>query len=401
MITREIAAGVHVFSIDDRTTALFEGLWPIRNEGITYNSYLIRDAKNVLIDLTPESSTTSLLDAVAKLVDLQKIDYVVVNHMEPDHTAALKTLIRIAPKLQVLCTPTATPMLRSFYGITQGIKEVEDGEELSIGSRKLVFHHTPLLHWPETMVTYEPEKKILFCTDVFGGYGAQPEVLFDDETNDLEFYVRESLRYYSNVIAKFSSQVAKMVARLRKLPVSIVAPGHGLLWRKNPSRIIDLYAKWADYAKGSGDVGVTLLYASMYGNTAEAMSSVLRGIGSESLPVNVFDVAQASLSHILPSLWTNAGVVIGSPTYEGNLFPSVLHVLTDAGNKNYLNKKVAFFGSWAWSSGALREARKLVEPWNWQIVDTFEFEGTARDEVLERAFTFGASFARQLRASRR
>ena len=397
MITREIADRIHAFAVDDRTTALFEGLWPIRDVGITYNSYLVRGKKNVLIDLTNEASSGSLFDTIATIVDPASIDYVVVNHMEPDHTAALKTLMRIAPKVEIICTPSATPMLASFYGITKGIREVQDGEELDIGGRRLAFHHTPLVHWPETMVTYEPAAKVLFSADIFGGYGSQPEVLFDDESADIDFYLRESLRYYTNIIAKFSPQVARMVEKLRKLPLALIAPGHGLLWRKEPQRIVDNYAKWAGYAKGNNELAVTLLYASMYGNTAQAMNAVVRGLGSESVPSVVFDVAHSHLSHILPSLWTNAGVIIGSPTYEGNLFPSILHLLTDAGNKNITNKKVAFFGSWSWSSGALREAKKLVEPWGWEIVDTLEFEGAANKEAIEQAFQLGASFARHLK----
>lgn len=397
MITRQISDNIYALSVDDRATSLFEGLWPISNEGVTYNSYLIRDKKNVVVDLTREFKSDTLLDALARVVELRKIDYIVVNHMEPDHTGALKTLTRIAPEAEIICTPVATPMLESYYGIHSHIREVDDGAKLSIGERELSFHHIPLVHWPETMVTYDSTGGVLFSCDVFGGYGATTEVLFDDEHKDLDAYTAESLRYYSNIIAKFSPQVSKMIDKLKVLSPKIIAPAHGLVWRKDPAKIVDLYKKWADYAVGKAERGVTLLYASMYGNTAQATNAVVRGLQSVSVPVNVFDVSQTHLSYILPSLWTNAGVIIGSPTYEGNIFPTIRHVLVDAGLKHVYNKTAAFFGSWSWSSGALREIKELVEPFEWNLVDDLEFEGAAKESILERAFELGAAFGTKLK----
>jgi flavorubredoxin len=222
-------------------------------------------------------------------------------------------------------------------------------------------------------------------------------VLFDDEHKDLDAYTAESLRYYSNIIAKFSPQVSKMIDKLKVLSPKIIAPAHGLVWRKDPAKIVDLYKKWADYAVGKAERGVTLLYASMYGNTAQATNAVVRGLQSVSVPVNVFDVSQTHLSYILPSLWTNAGVIIGSPTYEGNIFPTIRHVLVDAGLKHVYNKTAAFFGSWSWSSGALREIKELVEPFEWNLVDDLEFEGAAKESILERAFELGAAFGTKLK----
>lgn len=397
MITRQISDNIYALSVDDRTTSLFEGLWPISKEGVTYNSYLIRDEKNVVIDMTREFKSDTLLDAIAHVMELDKIDYVVVNHMEPDHTGALKTLTRIAPNIEIICTPVATPMLESYYGIHNNIREVKDGEKISIGEHELSFHHTPLVHWPETMVTYDSKSGVMFSCDVFGGYGAMTEVLFDDECSDMDGYTAESLRYYTNIIAKFSPQVSKVIDKLKALSPKIIAPSHGLVWRKDPQKIVDLYKKWAEYATGNGEPGVTLLYASMYGNTAQVANAVVRGLQSVSVPANVFDVSQTHLSYILPSLWTNSGVIIGSPTYEGNIFPAIRHVLTDAGLKHFYNKTAAFFGSWSWSSGALREVKELVAPFKWKVVEDLEFEGAAKESVLERAFELGASFGKKLK----
>jgi len=400
MTTREIVENIIAFSVDDRTSKLFEGLWPIQADGVTYNSYLIQDEKNVLIDLSSEFKSDVLMDAVSARVDLSRIDYVVVNHMEPDHSGALKALTRLAPNVQIICTPDATPMLDSYYSIRSHIREVADGEKISIGKRTLSFHHTPLVHWPETMVTFDESSGTLFSCDIFGGYGALPDRLYDSDLDSLDDYLKQALRYYSNILAKFSPQVSRMIEKLTRLAPRIIAPSHGLIWKKNPQLIVDLYRKWSDYVKGDNEPRATLIYASMYGNTANAMKAVVRGLTSVDVPVDVFNVAETHLSYILPSLWTNHGVVIGSPTYEGNIFPGIRHILMDAGAKRIFNKKAAFFGSWSWSSGALREIKAMVEPYQWDVTDALEFEGAAKESVLEQAEKLGAAFGRKLKTER-
>ncbi len=398
MDTREISQGIHAITSYDRRSALFEGLWPVQSEGVTYNSYFIDDEKKVLVDLAGKADADGLVKAAAGLVDLKSLDYVVMNHMEPDHSGALRAIFDAAPRAQIICTAVATSMLESYYSIHDRIRTVEDGESLSIGKRTLVFHHTPLVHWPETMVTYDESDGILFSCDVFGGFGADEGVLFDDETKDLDGYVNESLRYYSNIIAKFAKQAGKMISRLQPLSPKMVAPAHGLIWRKDPMRIINLYQTWSDYADNGGETGVTVMYASMYGNTKRAVDEVIRGLKSESIPVYAYDVATTHLSYILASLWSNHGVVVACPTYEGAIFPTIRHVLVDAGAKRMFHKKVAYFGSWSWSSGALREVKSLVEPFSWSLSDSLEFEGAAKDDVLKRAFELAVAFARRVKA---
>ncbi len=399
MIATEIEKGVYGIGVNDRTTDLFEGLWPISQEGVTYNSYLIRDEKTVLIDLTKEFKTDTLLEQVSQIVELSKLDYVVVNHMEPDHTGALKTLRRMNPDVTILCTPKAKPMLANYYGITTNVREVADGEQLALGSRTITFFHAPFVHWPETMVTWDPSTHVLFSCDAFGGYGALPGAMFDDECNDIEFYIRESLRYYTNIVAKFSKPVLDAIAKLGHLPIKVIAPSHGLVWRKEPERIIKLYERWAGYAKGDNEPGVTLLYGSMYGNTELVMNFVAKGLASERVPVNVFDVARTHTSYILPSLWVNAGVIIGAPTYEGSLYPAMVHKLAEAGIKRVVNKKAAYFGSWGWSGGAVREVRRLIEPLKWDLMETLEFAGGPTEEDLAGAMEFGARFARRVKGA--
>ena len=394
----EIKPDVYWIGVNDRTTDLFEGLWPITEEGVSYNAYLINDEKKAIVDLSKALKTDEFFDRIAEIVAVSEIDYVVINHMEPDHTGVLRTLRKIAPGATILGSAKTKKMLESFYGITEKVRVVEDGEALSLGRRTLQFFSTPFVHWPETMMTYETSHRILFSCDAFGSYGALRGAIFDDECKDLGFYQKEALRYYVNIVAKFSKPVLKAIGKLADVPVEIIAPSHGLIWRKNPRLIVDLYRKWAEYASGETEAGITLIYGSMYGNTETMMNAVAQGISRVGVPLEIFDAARTHVSYILPSLWTTAGVMVGAPTYEGTLFPPMAQVLEMATLKRVLNKKVAMFGSYGWSGGALKHLKKIIEPVRWEMVDSLEFVGKPTDEDLKKGEEFGASFAEIIKA---
>jgi anaerobic nitric oxide reductase flavorubredoxin len=396
----EIKENIFWIGVNDRTTDLFEGLWPITREGVSYNAYLINDKKKVLIDLAKSIKTDAFFDNISEVTGISEIDYLVVNHMEPDHTGILSVLRRLAPNLTILCTPKAKQMLEDFYGLTERIRTVQDGETLSIGNRTLQFFYAPFVHWPETMVTYEKKDKILFSCDAFGGYGALRGAIFDDECTDPEFYEKESLRYFANIVAKFSRPVLNAISKLEGIDIDIIAPSHGLIWRKNPARIVELYKKWSEYASGQAEPGITMIYGSMYGNTETMMNAVAQGISASGVPVEIFDAARTHPSYILPSLWTKSGVVVGAPTYEAGLFPPVAHVLEIAALKRIQNKKVLYFGSYGWSGGALKEVKAITEPLKWEIVDTFEFPGGPSKSELDKAIRLGNDFAKNLAAKR-
>jgi flavorubredoxin len=393
----EIRPDVYWIGVNDRTTDLFEGLWPITKEGVSYNAYLINDEKKAIVDLAKAFKTDEFFDQIAAIVELSEIDYVVINHMEPDHTGVLRTLRKITPGITILGSPKTREMLESFYGVTENVRAVEDGETLSLGRRTLQFFSTPFVHWPETMMTYETTHRVLFSCDAFGGYGALRGAIFDDEYTDLGFYQKEALRYYVNIVAKFSMPVLKAIEKLADVPVEIIAPSHGLIWREQPQLIVDLYQKWAEYATGETEAEITLIYGSMYGNTEAMMNAVAQGISRAGVPLEIFDAARTDVSYILPSLWTRAGVMVGAPTYEGTLFPPVAQVLEMAVLKRVLNKKVAMFGSYGWSGGALRHLKQIIEPVKWELVDSFEFTGKPTEEDLKKGEEFGASFAEAIK----
>lgn len=383
--------------VNDRITDLFEGLWPIAMEGVSYNSYLINDEKKALIDLTKSFKGDEYFAHVEEIIDVSQIDYIVINHMEPDHTGLLRIIRKISPEVTFIGTAKTKKMLEDFYSIKDNVQVVNDGDILSLGKRNIQFFVTPFLHWPETMMTYEQSDQILFSCDAFGGYGSVPGAIFDDNCGDIDFYQREALRYYVNIVANYSPRVLSAIDKLADIPVDVIAPSHGLIWRKDPARIVGLYKKWAQYASGESEPGITLIHGSMYGNTDVAMSAVAQGISKAGVPFEIFDAARTHVSYILPSLWTKKAVMIGAPTYEVSLFPPMADVLNMAVRKRIRNKKAAYFGSYGWSGGALKEIQKTIEPLKWDLEDTFEFLGAPKAHDIQKAEEFGFRFAQAVK----
>ncbi len=387
-----ISDSIFCITVHDRSTRLFEGLWPIEKEGITYNSYLVRDEQPVLIDLCKQLFQDEYLAELKSLIDPARIAYLVVNHMEPDHSGALKAFRALAPQAVILANPKAVKMMDDFFGIRENVRAVTDGETLELGSHTLRFISAPMVHWPETMLTYEVNSQTLFPCDAFGGYGIPEKGIFDSDYADLRYFEEESLRYYANIVAAFSKPVLNAGEKLAGLPLKVIAPSHGLVWRANPQRIVDLYITWSGYGKGTAEKGVTLLHGSMYGNTHKVVAAVRSGLEGTGLPVMVHDVTQTHASYILPSLWKNQGVVIGAPTYEGSLFPSMAQTLLMAEFKRVFNKHAISFGSYGWGGGATRYLKAQLEKLNWQLLETLEFPGQPTETTLKEARELGKRF---------
>ena len=389
----EIRPSIYWVGINDRHTELFEGLWPIYDEGVSYNSYLIKDEKNVIIDLASKMSTDELVEQVETIVKMADLDYIVVNHMEPDHSGALKTILMLAPKVTILGSAKTREMLETFYGITERVQVVKDCEELNLGKHTLRFYSTPWVHWPETIMTYETNEKILFSCDAFGGFGALAGTIFDDPIVPQAWYEEQSLRYYVNIVASFSKPVLNAVAKLKNVPITMIAPSHGLVWKNHPERILGLYTKWAGYATQPVEAAVTLLYASMYGNTERMMEVLAQGIVDAGVPVSVFNVAKVHISKILPSLWVNQGVLVAAPTYEGGLFPDMVHALEVAHIKHIFGRTTAIVGSHAWLGGGQRQFENMATEYKWELTGNLEFFGAPSLVELEKGRQFAKDFA--------
>ena len=396
MLPIKIKEHIYWIGVNDHTTDLFEGLWPITREGVSYNSYLVDDQKKAIIDLANECAAENILDQIRQVTDPAGLDYIILNHLEPDHSGALRGLLHTAENAVILTSERGRQMLDAFYGLGGKARVVADGETLSLGKTTLQFLSTPNVHWPETMMTYAVDEQILFSCDAFGGYGALHGAIFDEDYDDLAFYRREALRYYVNIVATFSRPVLRAIEKLANLPVQVIAPSHGLVWRQ-PQQIIALYQQWANLAFEPAPAGITLLYGSMYGNTERMMNAVAQGISHEHVPLNILNVNRVHVSYILPYLWTQRGVMVGAPTYEGALFPPMAQVLEMAGIKRITGKMVARFGSYGWKGGgAGKHFEQLISPLKWELQGTFEFNGGPTRDDLTAGVEFGASFARQV-----
>lgn len=390
----EIRPGVFWVGVNDRVTELFEGLWPIGREGISINSYLIRDEKSALIDLSKEMLTEDYLAGLADIFDIASLDYIVINHMEPDHSGALTRLRQLAPQAVILGMPKTVGMLKDFYDLTENVEKLTNGQELSLGAHTLRFVYTPFVHWPETMMTYLVEEKILFPCDGFGGYGALDGSIFDDTCADLAYYEAQALRYFTNIVAAFSKSVLSAISKFEGMPIEIVAPSHGLVWRKDPARILELYQRWSEYYSSPAEVGVTALLGTMYRNTEHALSAALEGVASQGVPVRVYDVRKTHISYILSDLWTRRGVLVAAPTYEGGLFPPMLDALMMADRKRVTHRKAAYLGSYAWGGGGQKEFESMAEKMAWDVVGSFGFVGGPSATDLDRAYEMGVQLAR-------
>lgn len=392
----EIVQDVYWIGVNDRTTDLFEGIWPISKQGIVNNAYLINDEKKAIIESAKAFQQDDFLKKISEIANPSEIDYIIINHMEPDHSGVFEELARVAPKAVFIGTNRTVDLLKAFYDITDRITPVSDGDEISLGSRTLKFISTPMVHWPETMMTFDAKDGILFTGDGFGGYGALADDIFDDSCSDLDYYLTESLRYFTNVVARFSTMVSKAIEKVASLPVNVIAPSHGLIWRKEPKRIIDLYERWASYGTGPAVRGVTVIHGSMYGNTDLMLNTVITSLKETGVPFVTHDASRTHVSYILPSLWTQSAVILGTPTYEAGLFVPVAHILDMAERKKIGGKKVFRFGSYGWSGGAQKEIEQFMAKMKWELVNTLEFNGRPSDDELTQGANLVKEFVKNV-----
>jgi anaerobic nitric oxide reductase flavorubredoxin len=397
----KIAENIYRISANIENADLFEGIWPIP-DGVSLNSYLVTGDKTALIDLVKDWDGAPVkikaqLDSIS--VAIPDIDYLVVNHMEPDHTGWMREFIQQNPELQIYTTKKAVPLFREFYGIENNLHAIESGETLDLG-RNLVlqFEETPNVHWPETMVTYERYTGVLFSCDAFGSFGSVRDAVFDDQLSeeDEKFFYDESLRYYSNIVSTFSVAVEKTIQKLAGLKINVVAPSHGIIYRKNPGEIIERYKKFAGYMNGPAEKEITVIWSSMYGNTQQLLGHVIKGIESKNVPVIIHRVPQEHASYILASAWKSAGLVLGMPTYEYRMFPPMAHVLDIFDRSHVRNKKVLRFGSFGWSGGAQKQLEELTKNLKWDFLDPIEFQGAPGDDERELAYERGQELAEQV-----
>lgn len=385
----KVADGIHMLTMNVEDI-LFEGIWEIGN-GVTLNSYIVQGEKTAIIDgvIGWDGVPETLYKSMEEIgVDPADIDYLIVNHMEPDHSGWIENFRKIKDDFTVICTDKAAKMVSSFYGEDR-IRIVKEGDTLDLGKGKVLsFHPVPNVHWPDTMYTYEKDTKTLFSCDMFGAFGRMVDHYFDDELTpeEIDFFEFEGIRYYSNVMTTFTPSLRKAIEKAREMEINIIAPGHGPVYRKNPQKIMDDYYRFSQYAEGAGKDEVTILWGSMYGMTAKAVDFVERILQREGVKYNKLEMPQESESEMIATVFKSAGVIIAAPTYEYKLFPPVAAALNELGRKKVSGKTAFRFGSYGWSGGAERELAEIMERnrMNWDFLESVEFEGAPKEEDLRK-----------------
>ncbi len=382
---------------------LFEGIWPIP-DGVMLNSYVVKGSKSTaLIDVVKDWD--GALDAINRQLDelsvtTNTLDFLIINHMEPDHTGALREVVKRYPDVQILCSPKAVPLIKAFYKIEENVQAVADGQTLDLGGKTLVFHLTPNIHWPETMMTYLQEDEILFSCDAFGSFGRY-DFCFDDELDEatMAHLHSETERYYANIVSSFSPFVLRGIEKLKGLKIAMVAPSHGVVWRSHPEAIVNHYIKLASYLNGPREKEVALVWSSMYGNTQALLESIIAGVESEGLPIHVLQVPQTHESFVLEKVWRSEGLIVGMPTYEYKMFPPTYHVLDILARSHVKGRKTLRFGSYGWSGGAQKQYDEFVTAMKLECVaEAIEFQGSPTQEDKDKAFARAKELARIIKA---
>ncbi|MEX2718162.1 MAG: FprA family A-type flavoprotein [Candidatus Sigynarchaeum springense] len=404
MTSEKIVDGIYWTGVNVYTNDLFEGIWPIPN-GVSINSYIIKGNKVALIDLVKAGgggSSENIIDQLASIdVAMKDISYIILNHLEPDHTGFVAHIRELCPSAEILTSEKGVPLVDAFYGLKEKVRAVKDGEELDLGGGKVLqFFYAPNVHWPETMVTYEKSTKVLFPCDAFGSFGALKGCIFDDTISDQDraFFEAETLRYYANIVATFSQSVVNAIKKLGGLDIKIIAPSHGLIWRKDPKKIIDDYMRYAGYMSDYAEPEITVIWGSMYGNTETIMRAVLRGIAKEGVNVTIHKVPETDASWVLASAWQSAGLVIAMPTYEYSIFPPMAYILDLMKLKHFWHKKVLRIGSYGWVGGAQKHFAEKTEKMFWDIIGPLEYQGAPKPADLKKAEELGQELAKQVKA---
>ncbi|MBC2578038.1 FprA family A-type flavoprotein [Peptostreptococcus russellii] len=396
-VSVKILEDLYYMGVNDRETNLFENMWPLP-EGVAYNSYLITDEKTALLDTVKIIKVDGFVENLKANLGGRNLDYLVVHHMEPDHSGCMKTIMELYPDVTIVTNKKARAMIDDYLNIEiKNYIEVKNGDTLDLGRRKLNFVTTPMVHWPESMVSYESTDKILFSQDIFGGYGALNGTIFDDEMN-FDFFKDETRRYYSNIVGKYSKQAARALEKVKELDIDIICPVHGIVWRSNPELIVDEYIKLANQVN---EEGVVIAYGSMYGNTEKMADQLARFIAEEGIKnVKVFDVSKTHVSYILSEIWKYKGVVLGSCTYNNSVYPNMNQLLYTLKMNKLSNHALGIFGSYGWSGGAVKELTEFAsEGGNFEVAPTVvETKGTMKEEDIESLRALAKEIAQLVRA---
>ena len=351
---RLVTKDTYYVGASDRRIALFENIYPLSN-GVSYNSYVILDNKTCLLDTVDNDVFDTFLEKVKDVLNKRKLDYLVIHHMEPDHSASIKKIVDEFKEVTLVVNSKIKNMLDNYFDLSEvKMLIVNEGDVLDLGNHKLTFVFAPMVHWPEVMMSYDVYSKTLFSADAFGTFGALNGNLFAHEVNFAHEYLDEARRYYTNIVGKYGPQVQALLKKASNLDIKMICPLHGYIWRKNLEVFIDKYLKWSSYTPETNSV--LIAYASVYGgtqNAAEILATKLAQRGVKD--IKMYDVSTTHLSYILSDAFKYSHIVFASTTYNNGIFVNMENLLHDVVAHNLQNRKIAVIenGSWAPTCGKL------------------------------------------------
>ena len=380
--TRKITDSITWVGGNDRRLALFENLFPIPR-GVSYNSYLIMDEKTVLVDTADASITRQFLENITHTLSGRGLDYLIVNHMEPDHCANIEELLLRYPDLKIVGNTKTISMIGQFYDLDAAGRSlvVKENDTLSLGAHTLRFYFAPMVHWPEVMMTYEESEQLLFSADAFGTFGALNGNLFNDEVNFERDWLPDARRYYSNIVGKYGAQVQSALKKVAGLPIRMICPLHGLVWRSDIDVLLDKYAHWSQYQPE--ERAVALFYGSMYGDTENAVNVLAAGLAEAGVKnIAVYDISSTHVSVLISEIFRCSHLVLAAPTYNGGVYPAMQSLLHDMKALNVQNRTVALIENGSWASTCAKQMRAALEEMKqMQILDaTVTLKSTLKED---------------------
>ena len=357
---RKVTEDLYYVGGDDRRLALFENIFPIP-EGVSYNSYLLMDEKTVLVDAVDWAITREYIINVSRVLDGRDLDYMIINHMEPDHCSSIELMLERYPNLKIISSEKGVMFMRQFgYHVDDRYIEVKEGDTMNFGKHTLAFVEAPMVHWPEVLMTYDTTNGVLFSADAFGSFIANNGRLFADEVDWDRDYLDEARRYYTNIVGKYGTFVQKALEKAGTLDIKYICPLHGLVWRDNFGYILDKYTHWSTYEPENE--GVLIVYASMYGNTeyaAQALASKLCEAGITDISLR--DVSSTHVSTLIAEAFKYSNIVLASVTYNLGVYPPMQNFIEDMKALNVQNRAVSIIGNGSWAPQAAEKMEKYLD----------------------------------------
>jgi anaerobic nitric oxide reductase flavorubredoxin len=393
MIT-ELTKGVYWVGVVDWALKHFHGYELTTHRGSSYNAYLITDEKTVLVDTVWGPFQEQLIENISEVIDPAKIDIVVANHAETDHSGALPAVMRYAPKAKVIVSKRGRESVEGHYHQPWDFQAVQTGDRVSIGQRELVFVEAPMLHWPDSMFTYLTGDNILMPNDAFGQHYANA-YRFNDQVDQEELY-EEALKYYANILTPFSSLVSKKIEEVLalKLPVKMIAPSHGIIWRKEPLQIVKKYQEWAAQVPEKTAV---IAYDSMWDGTRHMAEAIGEGLAAKSIPYQIFYMPTADRNDVIAEIFKARAIIIGSPTFNQGLLPTIAPILEDLKGLKFQNKIGAAFGCYGWSGESVKIIEEHLAKCNIPLAaEGIRAKWQPRDNDLAKCRGFGGAIAKAI-----